>query len=438
MKKSLLLITLSALLFIAGCSTTSVPSTPKPHPEKYALQVLLIETPAIGTEPTSAYVPAPTRNIEALLKNPNATVTELPIVYAAIGETAINDQTKTISAPKNYELKTDTNGVIRVVYDNATAKVGQYVEMTLKKVENDEATFDLLFYEKSLQGMQRYDISPATESQDALTAFMPIFKMYKTDTDITLALESWLQMGGLIRETVQGINTGKETKTAIEKHTFIRILPPKGVPVNPPKIDPTAYRFTPNNLTSPTVEPIKVPTAPTTNLETTNLHPEKHTLRFVLASGTGKLFESKEAFFEMLNDPNENLAPNDWSYFSGKPFKGCPKSPPKSVFPLILKKADAIYTELFSASIDLGQGFSSADKTLNGKIWQKSDITTSDTTRDSFISFNLQLPEHDHPLELTEFHLKPNGWSSIVIERTNRVEVLLVRLYEPQEPAKAQ
>ncbi len=237
MKRSLLLITLSTLFFFTGCATTTVPSDPKLHPEKYALQVLLIEVPVVDTEPTSAYAPAPKRNIEALLKNLNAIVTELPIVYAAIGETAINDQTETISAPKNYELKTDTNGVVRVIYSDDTKKVGQYVEMTLQKVENHRATCDLWFYNKSLQGMQKYNVAPATETQDAVTASMPIFRTQGMKTQVTLIPGNWISMGGLIG------GTAKNAKNAVEKHTFVRILPPKGVPFNPTQPTPQVYRF---------------------------------------------------------------------------------------------------------------------------------------------------------------------------------------------------
>jgi hypothetical protein len=234
MKKSFLFTTLTALLFITGCSTTTVPSTPKPHPEKYALQALLIEVPAVGTKPASAYAPAPRRNIEALLKNPNATITELPIIYAAVGGTAINDQTETLSFPTTYEPQTDSNGVVSVVYNHhKDIKIGQYVEMTLQKVENGKATCDLWFYEKKFNGMQKYDVAPATETQDAVTASLPIFKglEIKTKKTLTLVPGAWISMGGMENEK-------------IIKTVFLRILPPKGVEFAPPKKETwRSYRF---------------------------------------------------------------------------------------------------------------------------------------------------------------------------------------------------
>jgi len=434
MKKSLLLTSLIALLFIAGCSTTTIPSTPTPHPEKYALQIIRIDVPADSAETSSLFKPAPAKNVEDLLNNPKAVVTEFLVTYAALGETAINDQTEALSFPTMYEPQTDSNGVVSVVYNHhKDIKIGRLVEMTLQKVENGQVTCDLWLYEKTLRGMQKYNAAPATETQDAVTASLPIFRALETKTKMTLALGAWISMGGLT-------STKKEGDDSITTTTYfaIRTLPPKDVTINPPKIDSSAYKFTPDKLTSSALNPSKVSPTPAANLETTNLHPEKHTLRFVLASGTGKPFESKEAFFEQFNGPIKNLTSDDWSHFSGEPVKGSSNFYSESIFPLVLEEEGTTYTELFSAPIDLGQAFSSADKTLEGKIWQKRNATTSDTPRDSFTSFNLQFPDHDRPLELTEFHLKPNAWSPIILGRTNRVEVLLVKLYEPQGTADAQ
>ncbi len=222
MKKPLLFITLPALLFIAGCSTTTAPTTPAPHPDKYALQIIRIEIPASDTKSTSLFVPVPTKDIETLLSDPNATITEFPIVYAAIGETAINDQTETISAPESYEAKANTNGVVSVVYSAGTTKVGRYVEMTLQKVEDSEATCDLWFYEKTLRGMHKYDVAPATENQEAVTASLPMFKVLETKTEVTLVPGAWISMGGLTGTKKEG---DQSTPTTI--YFAIRILPPQ-------------------------------------------------------------------------------------------------------------------------------------------------------------------------------------------------------------------
>lgn len=243
MEKILRFIALTVLLFIAGCSTPTTPSTPKQKPGKYVLQILHIEVPADGTA-ISSFTPVPTRDIEILLKNPKASVTEFPIVYAAIGGTAINDQTESVSFPENYKLMTNTTGAISVIYNqHKDIKLGQYVEMTLKKVDNGNAICDLNFYERSLQGMQIYAVAPATETQDAVTASLPIFKSRGMKTQMTLTPGSWISAGGVIGETVKDVNTGQETKTAVEKHLFVRIIPPKGVPFNSTQLTPKVFRF---------------------------------------------------------------------------------------------------------------------------------------------------------------------------------------------------
>jgi len=277
MKKSLLFSALSALLFIAGCSTTTVPFTPKPHPGKYALQVIRIEGPVdensspsiqnafaadlytgalisksissskglFATPLRGAPVSSETTEslpftrldsaeellpkIEVLLNDPNATIIEFPIVYAGIGETAINDQTETISAPKSFEAKTNANGVVSVVYSNGTAKIGQYVKATLRKGEGNSVACDLVVYENSLAGMRKYQVAPATETQAEVTASQLIFKKNGIDTSVDLAPGTWIGMGGLISEQIDNADTKEKTINKTYRFLFLRILPPAGI-----------------------------------------------------------------------------------------------------------------------------------------------------------------------------------------------------------------
>lgn len=189
-------------------------------------QVIQIEVPLPDKYATRSSLRTTSDDIEELLKTPDAVITEFPIVYAAIGETATNDQTEPISSPKTYKPTTDTNGVVSVVYSNEIAKVGRYVEMTLKKVENDCATCDLWFYAKSLAGMQKYEVASATETQACVTAALPIFKKWEVKTTTSLSPGMWLNMGGLISEKVENRTSGKVEKTRIIKASFVRILPP--------------------------------------------------------------------------------------------------------------------------------------------------------------------------------------------------------------------
>lgn len=245
MKKITLFTALTALLFVAGCSTTTTLTTPEQHPEKYALQIIRIEVPVSDTYEKLSLCDMVSgfsedmdmdmytdmdMDMDSLLKNPDAVITEYPIAYAAVGETGINDQTETVSMPESYEPKVDTNGVMTVVYQNKDIKLGQYVEMTLRKVENGAATCDLWFYEKSLQGMQQYSVAPAAETHAPVKASMPVFKKREMKTKITLAPGNWMSMGGLINEKTEDFSSGKKAApktTRTETVLAIRILPPK-------------------------------------------------------------------------------------------------------------------------------------------------------------------------------------------------------------------
>ena len=157
MQKSALFIALTALLLIAGCSTPIVPSTPKQHPDKYALQILRIEVPINESgakslrnqqsvllsnknestfllpkpiksnpvnqvsdtgDPLLNMLRASYKNIEELLNDPNATITEFPIVYAGIGETAITIKQKRFSHPKDtnrQQIQTEWSALFTVM-----------------------------------------------------------------------------------------------------------------------------------------------------------------------------------------------------------------------------------------------------------------------------------------------------------------------------------
>ncbi|MDH3346022.1 MAG: hypothetical protein OEL75_02440 [Kiritimatiellaceae bacterium] len=98
--------------------------------------------------------------------------------------------------------------------------------MTLQQVDENKATFDLKIYDRIPNGVFRYTVSPATETQTAITASLPKFKGLSLNTTTTLELGSWSSMGELIKE--QQTSSGKAIKARIG--TWVRILPPKGVP----------------------------------------------------------------------------------------------------------------------------------------------------------------------------------------------------------------
>lgn len=193
----------AALLLVAGCSTTSTLTTPEPHPEKYALQIIRIEVPLPDTHTTLSSYTLISDDIEGLLKNPNAVITEFPVAYAAVGETGINDQTETLTFPGIDESK----------------KVGCYAEMTIKRVENGYASCDLWFFEQAFQGMQQAgDVSK------------PVFKNREMKTEMALAPEVWFCMGGSTTEVTEDFSSGEKSPPKVKRMKevlCVRILPPK-------------------------------------------------------------------------------------------------------------------------------------------------------------------------------------------------------------------
>lgn len=237
MKKTALFAALAAGLLITGCSTTTTLTTPEPHSEKYALQAIRIEVPLPDTYEKLSLCDMVSgfsedmnmdmhTDMDSLLKNPQAVITEYPIAYAAVGETGINDQTVTIMVPESFEPVTNANGMVSIAYEEAPTKVGQYTEWTLKGIDDGAIEAHVWFYDKSLQGMQEYSVAPAAETHAPAKASMPLFKKREMKTEITLAPGNWMSMGGLIREQKENLSTGKTKKTKISTTIGIRILPP--------------------------------------------------------------------------------------------------------------------------------------------------------------------------------------------------------------------
>lgn len=241
MRKTIVSIIVGALL--AGCTSTipstgSAPTIRTPEqiqvPEKYALQAILIEVevPALAPENItsisdySAFSEGP----DELFKTPGAVVTEYPIVYAAVGETAVNDQTETVAAPRTYSIITNTAGQLDVAYSKETTQVGFYSEMTVQFADNGSATCAVKFSQNKCIGMPEHEAVPATENQKAVTASMPIFQGTGVETEIALAPGYWLAMGGCTHESIKDFNTGTAEKTRTKTLTAIRLIPPKGIP----------------------------------------------------------------------------------------------------------------------------------------------------------------------------------------------------------------
>ena len=201
--------------FISGCSTT--PSSPKPHKTKYTFQCLNLTLPdAVFQKLTFKTAPNFHQNvitlsqpqIEEVLKNPTVKISEFPVVYAALGETVTNDQTKAVSMAVDAKV---VDG--KIVYTEEPQKIGKAVVISLNKLEGDLLTYQLKLSDKQFVGFDKYKVS------DELVAKMPYFEGQSVDTEITQKANTWLTMWGITHES----STGEKTQELI----CIRVIPPE-------------------------------------------------------------------------------------------------------------------------------------------------------------------------------------------------------------------
>ena len=127
---------------ICGCST--IPPNPAPDSEKYTFQVISIEIPTEAatdypyqmTGENNLQLSAP--DTEALIKHSKSKIVEYPIVIAGVGESAVNDQTKTISVPEDFEV---IGG--KAVVKEKNIKLGYMVSVRVDEVKDDLITYHL-------------------------------------------------------------------------------------------------------------------------------------------------------------------------------------------------------------------------------------------------------------------------------------------------------
>ncbi|MDA3832047.1 MAG: hypothetical protein PF495_01490 [Spirochaetales bacterium] len=239
-----------AVLAIAGCSTT---------PEKYTLQALYISLPVTDSDPStpsfattqavsgfrSSDEPMPSlfdsqpsaqnavsgfhssdgsilpmsitqpptqEDIEALLKNPNATIIEFPLVRAGAGETVTNAQTEVYEANVDADI---VNG--EVIYEKEKIDLGDISTFTVHKIlEDGSVSCAFNVAHTRLVGTETY------KTDEGIEVKLPYFDSRSVDTQVTLPPNTWFPMGGMIDEVNDGT---KITKT--HESFYVRVLPPK-------------------------------------------------------------------------------------------------------------------------------------------------------------------------------------------------------------------
>ena len=206
-----IIISLFVVSLISGCKTT--PSTPKPNKDKYTFQCLYITIPGDSLEDSfslkgnQATLSKTQSQLDDILSHPDAEVIELPIVIAGIGESVTNDQTKAVLLPEDYDI---VDG--KAVAKNTIIHIGKSFSVTPIKVENGIVISKILPSWTKLKGYDEYKI------EDDISVKMPMFERKVVDSVLSLELNAWTLLGGLVDQSSDG--------TSVNNLVCFRVLPP--------------------------------------------------------------------------------------------------------------------------------------------------------------------------------------------------------------------
>ena len=148
--------------------------------------------------------------------------------------------------------------------------------------------------------------------------------------------------------------------------------------------------------------------------DATNLHPEKYMLRFVLASGSGKMFTSEKGMSEFSTEIAQK---EKWTTGKGN-FSEAHK---RSHLVSMLDEADATYSEISTFAVDMNEEFS-FDK-VSGTLLQEASGPT----------LSCEIQYENRPHKLKDLRLKTGEWSVIALGRADKADYILVKLYKPKK-----
>lgn len=201
MKRKLLLNTLA--LALTGTALAVVPDMPKPKGNQFAVQLFRVDSPRPFDKEKFK------QDSESILELFNAKenyTKAYPTIYAELGKPAVNDQTKSMMLPTDYNV---VNG--EPVAVEALQHIGVRAEITIHDYRNDTATFNLKFHHQEIKGYDEYLLKGGKSVR------IPIFETRKVDTDLSQVLGSWVVVGGIES------STGEKTSTA---YYIIRVTRP--------------------------------------------------------------------------------------------------------------------------------------------------------------------------------------------------------------------
>ncbi len=199
-----------ALLTSIGCST--IPSSPEPHADKYAIQILEVDMPVgLSTKDYIQYEPGSrpgSQHVEKIMLDPDAKVYEHPLVYADVGTPTILDQTEARSFVEDFTIE---GGKVKT--SKKGYQLGTRIEVTLKDADRQQVSFHINLETKKLKG---YDTIEAAGQK----VKMPVFSEKQINTELQQAVNAWTSLG-----SIDGTSHGD--KNDFRKYYAVRIIPPQ-------------------------------------------------------------------------------------------------------------------------------------------------------------------------------------------------------------------
>ena len=129
-------------------------------------------------------------------------------MYAGIGESVTNDQTKTVEMAVDADI---VDG--KVVYKKEPQKLGKETSITIDQVQGNTIKYKINAMYQELTHFEDY------KTKEGLEVRLPYFKKQGVDTKLTQVPGSWLMLGGSISQ----IGDSKKIHDMI----FIRVISPK-------------------------------------------------------------------------------------------------------------------------------------------------------------------------------------------------------------------
>ena len=213
-------------LLISSCSTSL--TTPNPHQKKYTFQCIQVCAPhSLLQELTFLFddnvtltqwqdddippskvvkpllMPIVTNaQVENLLKKTEIKIIEFPIIYAGVGESVTNDQTKTVSFVRGITIGKNTDSV------SSPVELGKKASVTVSKIEGANITYCINLMNQTFEGFNEYQIGSSSPTNAMIVSMAFVNKTF-VHKEITQPPYVWTMLTDPPYQTV-----------------FFRIIPP--------------------------------------------------------------------------------------------------------------------------------------------------------------------------------------------------------------------